>query len=235
MVFVLASCGKSENTGSGTNADAAKTTEASKTPDTTKETETTKSPEVTKEADTTKAPEVTKEPETTKVPEVTEEPTTTPDPVETTPEPTENIEDPDEVHTVDGFGGNMYLQEDISGLDVYGKTFLGVYAENTENPELSYYFDYVDNKISFDNMDEFSCAFLYFSAEENEDSKLCFLEKGINSAIDWMIRTGTLKAETENGSYFGDFYYGTDSNGNGNLYICLHIDEYNVWLIGLAQ
>lgn len=131
-----------------------------------------------------------------------------------------------------GFGAEMYREENVAGLDFYAITFLGVYAENTEDPDQSYYFDYADDEISFDNMDEFNCAFLYLTPDDTEDSQLCFLEKGINSVVDWRIKNGTLKVETEDGAYFGEFYFTPDGDEEyGNLYVCLHIDEYNVWLI----
>ena len=143
------------------------------------------------------------------------------------------IEDDGDLQRGTGFGANKYLMDDISGVDILATTFMGVYAENTEDPYLSRYFEYTDEDICLENMDEFDCAYVHFAADDSYGDSVCFIEKGINNYMIWTLKNGTVKIETENDAYFGEFYYepSESEDGFGSLYLCLHIDEYNIWMI----
>ena len=135
------------------------------------------------------------------------------------------------------FASNL-RREDVYPVDIVGSDFCGIYCENTKEPDNSYYFEYSGSEKTFDTMDEFDCAYLHFAADETEENRIIFLEKGINNTMDWTISWiinedfGTLEVTVDGKTYYGDFYWGRQPGEEyGSLFICLHIDEFNIWLV----
>ncbi|MBR4724437.1 MAG: hypothetical protein IK071_01515 [Lachnospiraceae bacterium] len=130
----------------------------------------------------------------------------------------------------DEFIRDLVMTENIDYIDVVNTTALGIYMEDTDDRGNSHFFDYEDGEVSFDTMSEFDCAYLTLYTEDYGESALCFLEKNINDVIQWNIEDGYLVVDWEESTFYGSFYYDYQATSGNGLYICLHIDNYNIWL-----
>ncbi|MBP5331880.1 MAG: hypothetical protein J6Y89_08530, partial [Lachnospiraceae bacterium] len=177
--------------------------------------------------DPTANPDPTKAPTPTPKPDPTKAPTPTP-----TPEPTaepEPVDEPDDepVHSSDGkFGDTFKLESEPSSMDYAFNYFLGVYCQNTQNPAESFFFPYLGDVMEGDTLDENNYAYIYYSPREN-GGQLRFLKKDIiDDEANTKIEDSQLLVTAGGKTYSGEFYW---DYGVQKTFVCLHIDEYNIW------
>ncbi len=125
--------------------------------------------------------------------------------------------------------GSEFTKESLEAIDVVATTYYGVFCEDTNDPDASYYYPYIDDVYSMETMDEFVAAFLDLGVEEDQ-GHLCFLDTGKNEDVNWTMENGSIRitGNYSNAIYTGDFYW--DAEGQ-KLYVCVHIDGYNVWMV----
>ncbi|MBP5160093.1 MAG: hypothetical protein ILP10_07310 [Lachnospiraceae bacterium] len=121
-----------------------------------------------------------------------------------------------------------FTLESVDTVDVVSTVFYGVYCQHKFSVDDSYYYTYLNDVRSMENMDEFAAAFLDLGTD-GEQGQLCFLEEGINDDISWSIEDGALRITDNysNALYQGEFYW--DQEGQ-ELYVRLDIGDFFVWL-----
>jgi len=130
-----------------------------------------------------------------------------------------------EPDTGTGFGADKIRESGITAADLGDITFFGICIEEKETGNLRYY-EYQNGEVSFENMDEFDCAFIFLGSN-GDIGQLCFLEQGINSDIKWDVEDGRLKISCYGDTCYGDFYNAVSEE---KLYVCIEIGNYNVWM-----